>query len=55
MKKKFREQYNPNDIFKNREKQEIPTIQTTQKMVEYKSQNFIQRLFTKIKNLFKRR
>ena len=54
--KELREKYNPNDIFKNKK-----TIQTTiendiskeNAIIEYKQKNFIQRLFEKIKHLFK--
>ena len=49
------ELYNPDNIFKNKAKQEIHTTQTTEKLVEYKPQSFIQKLFTKIKSLFKRK
>lgn len=52
---KLHEQYNPDNIFKNKAKQEIHTTQITQELVEYKSQSFIQKLFTKIKSLFKRK
>ena len=49
------EQYNPDNIFKNKAKQEIHATQKTQELVEYKPQSFIQKLFTKIKSLFKRK
>ena len=49
------ELYNPDNIFKNKAKQEIHTTQTTEELVEYKPQSFIQKLFTKIKRLFKRK
>ena len=52
---KLHEQYNPDNIFKNKAKQEIHTTQITQELVEYKPQSFIQKLFTKIKSLFKRK
>ena len=51
---KIYEQYHPHNIFKDKAKQEIYSTQTTQELVKYKPQNFIQRLFAKIKNFFKR-
>ena len=47
--------YNPDNIFKNKAKQVIHTTQITQELVEYKPQSFIQKLFAKIKSLFKRK
>lgn len=52
---KLREQYNPDNLFKNKAKQEIHTMQTTQELVAYKPKSFIQKLFIKIKSLFKRK
>lgn len=51
---KLQELYQLDNMFKNKAKQEIRTTQTTQELVEYKPQSFIQKLFTKIKSLFKR-
>ena len=52
-----REKYNPDNIFKNKnnyaeniEKIDSPEIA----IVEYKEKNFLQKLFDKIKNLFRR-
>ena len=45
----LREKYNPDNIFKNKNK-----IQEIVAMVEYKEPNFIRRLLDKIKRLFKR-
>ena len=52
---KLHEQYNPDNILKNKAKQEIYITQTNEELVEYKPQSFIQKLFTKIKSLFKRK
>ena len=51
----LQEQYNLDNIFKNKAKQKIHTTQITQELVEYKPQSFIQKLFAKIKSLFKRK
>lgn len=50
---KLKNIYNSDSIFKNKIKPEIYSTQTTQELTEYKPQNFIQRLFTKIKKVFK--
>ena len=53
----IREIYNPDNLFKNR-KQEISTESQPFKkdvsMVEYKEKNFLQKLFDKIKHLFRK-
>ncbi len=49
------EQCSPDNMFKNKTNQEICTTQTTQELVEYRPQNFIQKLFTKIKSLFNKK
>lgn len=53
----IRKRYNPDNLFKNR-KQEISTesqpFTKDVSMVEYKEKNFLQKLFDKIKHLFKR-
>ena len=53
----IREKYNPDNLFKNR-KQEISTESQPFKkdvsMVEYKEKNFLQKLFDKIKHLFRK-
>ena len=55
--KDLREKYNPDDIFKNRKKPqtvfENNNLEETA-IIEYKEKNFIQKLFEKIKYLFKR-
>lgn len=54
--KEIRERYNPDNIFKNRNKEkemEQITEEITE-IVEYKKENFIQKLLNKIKRLFKR-
>lgn len=55
--KELREKYNPDNIFKNRNttqysQEEYPKEQTA--IVEYKEKNFLQKLFDRIKHLFKR-
>lgn len=54
--KEIRERYNPDNIFKNRNKEkEIEQItEEITAIVEYKKENFIQKLLNKIKRLFKR-
>lgn len=52
------EKYNPDNIFKNRNtaqysKEEYQAEQTA--IVEYKEKNFLQKLFDKIKHIFKRK
>lgn len=46
----LREKYNPNDIFKTKKEEQESSTELTQ----YKPQNFTQRLFNKIKNIFRR-
>lgn len=50
------EKYNPDNIFKNRNKVEIQeeTNINSVTMVEYKEKNFLQKIFDKIKHLFKK-
>lgn len=55
--KELREKYNPDNIFKNRNTtqyshEEHQTKQTA--IVEYKEKNFLQKLFDRVKHLFKR-
>ena len=55
--KDLREKYNPDDIFKNRKKtQNVFENNNLEEnaIIEYKEKNFIQKLFEKIKYLFKR-
>lgn len=49
--KELQERYNPENLFKKKEKNEI--IQEVS-IIEYKKQNFIKRILLKIKKLFKR-
>lgn len=57
MEKLKREKYNPDNIFKNK-KSYLTSIEnnisTETAMIEYKEKSLIQKLFDKIKNLFKR-
>lgn len=56
--KELREKYNPDNIFKNRNttKYSQEENQTEQMaVVEYKEKNFLQKLFDKIKHIFKRK
>lgn len=54
--KELEEQYNPNNLFKNRTKTNTSNDSPSNlEMIEYKKQNFIQVLLNKIKNFFKRR
>ena len=50
------EKYNPDNIFKNRNKVEMQeeTNINSVAMVEYKEKKFLQKIFDKIKHLFKR-
>ena len=53
-----REKYNPDNIFKTRriiQKNIEDNISTETAIVEYKEKNFIQKLFDKIKHLFRRK
>lgn len=53
---RLKEKYNPDNIFKKREKEEtIPESNVSKEnaIIEYKEQSLIQRLFEKIKHLFK--
>lgn len=55
--KELREKYNPDDIFKNKKNNQIKIEETQSEetaMVEYKEKNFLQKLFDKIKQLFKK-
>lgn len=54
--KELEEQYNPNNLFKNRTKTNTSNDSPSNlEMIEYKKQNFIQVLLNKIMNFFKRR
>lgn len=55
--KELKEKYNPDDIFKNRKNSQTVFQNNNLEenaIIEYKEKNFIQRLFEKIKHLFKR-
>ena len=55
---RLKEKYNSDNIFKKREKEEtIPESNVSKEnaIIEYNEQNLIQRLFEKIKHLFKRK
>lgn len=54
--KELREKYNPDDIFKNRKNLQTTfenKISEENAIIEYKEKNFIQKIFEKIKHLFK--
>ena len=55
--KELREKYDPDNLFKNR-KNNSQTIEENisevSAIIEYKEKNFIQKLFDKIKHLFRR-
>ena len=53
----LREKYNPDNLFKNKKvQQETNYNKTSQEtaIIEYKNKNFLQKIFDKIKHLFKR-
>ncbi len=51
----LRKKYNPDDIFKNKRNIQEPLDNTSTAIVEYKEKNFIQKIFDKIKNIFKKK
>lgn len=54
----IRETYNTDNLFKNRNNSQLYTDRVSTEetaIVEYKEKNFLQRLFEKIKNLFKKK
>lgn len=54
-KKKIEEKYNPDNLFKNRQKEIIDeNFQAGQELIIYKETNFISKLLNKIKQLFKK-
>ena len=56
--KELREKYNPDNIFKNKKNYSEnieDNISTETAIVKYNEKNFIQKLFDKIKHLFKRK
>ena len=50
----IREKYNPDNIFKNKNKEVEKITEEITAIVEYKKENFIQKLLNKIKRLFKK-
>lgn len=50
--KEIQEKYNPDNLFKKKA-EDIKIYEETQALVQYKEKNFIQRIFDKIKSLFK--
>ena len=52
--KEIQEKYNPDNLFKNKKTEDIKVNEETQALVQYKEKNFIQRIFDKIKSIFKR-
>jgi len=52
----LREKYNPDNIFKKNEKENIPNIEEKNTaLVEYKESNFFKKIIRKIMNLFKKK
>lgn len=51
--KEIQEKYNTDNLFKSKKTEEVK--EETQALVEYKERNFIQRIFDKIKNIFRRK
>lgn len=50
-----REKYNPDNLFITKQNKEIKGNEETKALIEYKEKNFIQRIFDKIKSIFKRK
>ena len=51
----LREKYNPDNIFKNKQKENISnTEETNTSLIEYKESNFFKKIISKIMSLFKR-
>lgn len=50
---KIREKYNPDDLFKNKKLEESEAEVKTKALVTYKEKTIIQKIFDKIKSLFK--
>ena len=53
--KQIQEKYNTDNLFKNKETEEIEVKKEIQALVEYKERNFIQRILDKIKSILKRK
>lgn len=54
-KKKLKEKYNLDNLFKNKQEKLIDeSMQTGQELIEYKETNFISKLLKKIKQLFRK-
>ncbi|MFR2787881.1 MAG: hypothetical protein ACLTBX_03745 [Clostridia bacterium] len=55
LKKELAEKYNPDNLFKNRKQNHIENLeQENTEIVEYKKQNFMQKIFQKIKKFLKK-
>jgi len=50
----IREKYNTDNLFKNKKIKEIEIKEEPQELVEYKEKSFIQKIWNKIKSVFKR-
>lgn len=52
----LREKYNPDNIFKNKQKKNISnTEETNTSLIEYKDSNFFKKIISKIMSLFKKK
>lgn len=49
------EKYNPDNLFKNKKSEEIEAEEEPKALVEYKEKTVIQKIFDKLKSLFKRK
>ena len=54
-KEKIREKYNPDNLFKNKKLEKNDNEEEPKILVEYKEKTVIQKIFDKIKSLFKRK
>lgn len=52
--KEIKEKYKLENIFKNRQKDNITDINANTQLIEYKKQSFIKKILNKIKNFFRR-
>lgn len=53
--KEIQGKYNTDNLFKNKKTEKIETQEEIQALVEYKEKNFIQKLFDKIKSVFRKK
>ena len=51
----LREKYNPDNIFKNKTNEEYNMQEDPQEIIKYEKKNIIQKIFEKIKSIFKRK